>query len=61
MERRDFLKNLTAAGVLSMFDPGYLNAKETLATGTTPDNPLERRSSAGPKSACRSSVSAGFW
>ena len=43
MERRDFLKNLTAAGVLSMFDPGYLNAKEALAAGTPPDKPLERR------------------
>ena len=30
MQRRNFLKDLTAAGLLSMLDPNYLAAKETL-------------------------------
>jgi len=43
MERRDFLKGMTAAGLLSMFDPAYLAAKEKLATGKTPQGAVERR------------------
>jgi len=43
MERRGFLKGMTAAGVLSMFDPAYLAAKEKVQAGDNPDKPLERR------------------
>ena len=43
MERRDVLRKLTAAGVLSMFDPAHLAAKERLAAGKSVQGPLERR------------------
>ncbi len=44
MERRDFLKGLSAAGLLSMFDPTYLAAKEKLQSGTRPTKPVPKRS-----------------
>ena len=40
MERRDFLKSITAAGLLTMSDPAYLAAKERLQAGYNPDKPL---------------------
>lgn len=43
MERRSFLKGMTAAGLLSMFDPAYLAAKEKLAAGKPAEGPLVRR------------------
>lgn len=43
MKRRDFVKSLTAAGLLSMYNPAYLAAKEELASGKTPGRELERR------------------
>ncbi len=43
MRRRRFLANVSAAGMLSMFDPGYLAAKEGLAVGKSPQIALERR------------------
>jgi predicted aldo/keto reductase-like oxidoreductase len=43
VERRDFLKGMTAAGLLSVFDPAYVAAKEKLAAGKPAEGPLERR------------------
>jgi predicted aldo/keto reductase-like oxidoreductase len=43
MERRDFLKSLSAAGLLSMMDPVYLSAKEGLQTGQRPTTPVLKR------------------
>lgn len=43
MQRRHFLANVSAAGVLSVFDPAYLAAKEELTAGKTPGCELERR------------------
>ena len=43
MQRRDFLKGLSAAGLLSVFDPTYLRAKEILQSGTTPTEPVPKR------------------
>mgnify|MGYP001827508489 CR=1 FL=1 len=46
MERRDFLKTLktlSGAGVLSMFDPAYLSAKERLDRGPSPTDPVPKR------------------
>ncbi len=43
MKRRDFVKNLSAAGLLSMMDPGYLAAREALQAGQKPDQPVARR------------------
>jgi aryl-alcohol dehydrogenase-like predicted oxidoreductase len=43
MQRRHFLANVSAAGVLSGLDPAYLAAKEELATGKTPEREVERR------------------
>ena len=43
MQRRDFLKGLSAAGLLSVFDPTYLRAKEALQSGTTPTEPVPKR------------------
>ncbi len=40
MERREFLRSLSAAGVLSMLDPAYLAAKEKLMSGETPAAPV---------------------
>lgn len=43
MERRDFLKTLSGAGLLSMLDPAYLAAKETLQSGKSPAEPVPKR------------------
>ena len=43
MQRRDFIQGLTAAGLLSTLDPGYLLAKEQLQSGETPTNPVPQR------------------
>ena len=43
MERRGFLKGLTAAGLLSVLDPAYLRGKQMLASGGTPEQGVERR------------------
>lgn len=43
MERRVFLKSLSAAGLMSMFDPAYLGAKEALQSGRTPGQAVPRR------------------
>ena len=43
MERRDFLKGLSAAGLLSLLDPEYLNAREALQSGKTPTQPVPKR------------------
>jgi aryl-alcohol dehydrogenase-like predicted oxidoreductase len=43
MQRRGFLKGMTTAGLLSMFDPAYIAAKESLAAGKPAEGPLERR------------------
>ena len=43
MERRNFLKSLSAAGLLSMMDPVYLSAKEGLQTGQRPTAPVPKR------------------
>lgn len=43
MERRDFLKTLSGAGLLSMFDPAYLSAKERLQSGQTGSDPVPKR------------------
>lgn len=42
MERRDFLKGLSAAGLLSMMDPAYLNAKDRFQSGETPTDPVPK-------------------
>jgi predicted aldo/keto reductase-like oxidoreductase len=44
MERRDFLRSVSAAGFASMLDPGYLAAKAQVQAGTTPGQPVPRRS-----------------
>lgn len=43
MERRDFLKSVSAAGLVTILDPTYLAAKELLQSGTTPSQPVPRR------------------
>ncbi len=43
MERRDFLKGLSAASLLSLMDPVYLRAKEGLQSGTAPTDPVPKR------------------
>ncbi len=43
MERRDFLKGLSAAGLLSMMDPAYLSAKDRFQSGETPTDPVPKR------------------
>ena len=43
MERRNFLKGLSAAGLLSMMDPAYLSAKGRLQSGETPTDPAPKR------------------
>lgn len=43
MERRVFLKSLSAAGLMSVFDPAYLSAKEALQSGHTPTQAVPRR------------------
>ena len=44
MERRDFLKNLSEAGLLSMLDPAYLGARESIHSGQSPTKPVPKRS-----------------
>lgn len=43
MKRRDFLATLAATGALSALDPAYLAAKEKMAAGTSPEQPVPRR------------------
>ena len=43
MERRDFVKGLSAAGLLSMMDPAYQNAKESLQSSQGPTDPVPKR------------------
>jgi aryl-alcohol dehydrogenase-like predicted oxidoreductase len=43
MERRDFLKNLSEAGLLSMLDPAYLSARESLQSGQSPTELVQKR------------------
>lgn len=42
MERREFIKGLSAAGLLSMMDPAYLNAKDRFQSGETPTDPVPK-------------------
>jgi aryl-alcohol dehydrogenase-like predicted oxidoreductase len=44
MERRDFLKTLSEAGLLSILDPAYLSAREHLHSGQSPSEPVPKRS-----------------
>ena len=43
MERRDFLKSLSGAGLLSLLDSAYLNAKERLQSGQGAADPVPKR------------------
>ena len=43
MERRIFLKGLSAAGLSSMMDPAYLSAKDRFQSGDTPTDPVPKR------------------
>jgi len=43
MERRGFLRTLSGAGLLSMFDPAYLSARERLHSGKNPADPVPKR------------------
>jgi predicted aldo/keto reductase-like oxidoreductase len=43
MKRRDFVKGLSAASLLSLMDPGYLSAKEGLKSGTAPSDQVPKR------------------
>ena len=43
MERRDFLKSVSAAGLATALDPSYLAAKALLQSGATPSQPVPRR------------------
>ena len=43
MERRDFLQGISAAGLLSFLDPGYLRAKEALRAGKADQEPVPKR------------------
>ena len=43
MKRRNFLNTLTTAGLLSMLDLNYLNAKEKLLSGKSPTAALPKR------------------
>lgn len=43
MKRRDFLKGLSAASLLSLMDPAYLRAKESLQSGITPTDSVPKR------------------
>jgi aryl-alcohol dehydrogenase-like predicted oxidoreductase len=43
MERREFLTTVSAAGLLSLLDPAYLNAKERLQSGESPADPVPKR------------------
>ncbi|MHB8952905.1 MAG: aldo/keto reductase [Pirellulaceae bacterium] len=43
MERRDFLKGISAASLLSVLDPAYLSAKDRLLSGTRPADSVPKR------------------
>ena len=43
MERREFIKGMSAAGLLSMLDPAYLSAKDRFQSGDTPTDPVPKR------------------
>ncbi len=43
MERRNFLRNVSAAGLLSMLDPAYLSAREKLESGESPADLVPKR------------------
>jgi predicted aldo/keto reductase-like oxidoreductase len=43
MERRQLLKGLSAAGLLSLLDPAYLAARAALQSGKTPTQPVPKR------------------
>ena len=43
MERRDFIWSLSAAGLASILDPEYLAAKDRLQAGSSPTQPVPRR------------------
>ena len=43
MKRRHFLKGLSAAGVMSAFDPGYVAALDALRAGAAPTQPVPQR------------------
>jgi predicted aldo/keto reductase-like oxidoreductase len=43
VQRRDFLTGLSAAGLASILDPGYLRAKEALESGRNPTEPVPQR------------------
>lgn len=43
MERRNFLKGLSAAGLLSLMDPAYLSAKDRVQSRQTPTTPVPKR------------------
>lgn len=43
MERRDFLKGFSAAGLLSLMDPAYVSARNRFGSGDTPTEPVPKR------------------
>jgi predicted aldo/keto reductase-like oxidoreductase len=43
MERRDFLKAVSGAGLLSMLDPAYLKAKDRFQSGQEATDPVPQR------------------
>jgi predicted aldo/keto reductase-like oxidoreductase len=43
MKRRDFLQGLSAAGLLSMWDPAYVTAKDRLLRGEALADPVPKR------------------
>ena len=43
MERRDFVRRLSAAGLLSVLDPAYVSAKQGLQSGKTPSGAVPQR------------------
>jgi aryl-alcohol dehydrogenase-like predicted oxidoreductase len=43
MDRRDFLRTVSAAGLLPWLDPAYLHARNALLTGAPPAGPVPRR------------------
>jgi aryl-alcohol dehydrogenase-like predicted oxidoreductase len=43
MERRDFLRHVSAAGLASWLDPAYLRARDAVCSGAPPAGPVPRR------------------
>jgi len=43
MERREFIKGMSVASLLSMLDPAYLSAKDRFQSGDTPTDPVPKR------------------